>query len=93
MENPDWELCCDIADTDYLYIQWSELPKRVRMSWVGKYGSGAKEMFEEFGAKACKVECMVLDQNMRLHHLGDWPEGYAMTVFQTSIDGVSLVGC
>lgn len=92
-ENPDWELCCDIHDTDYLYVQWSELSKTVRMSWIGKYGSGAKDVFEEFGTKACKVECMILDKNMRLHCLGDWPEGDTMTVFKTSIDGVNLLGC
>lgn len=92
-ENPDWELICDINDTDYLYVQWSELPKSARMSWVGSYGTEAREMFEEYGRKPCKVDCMVLDNDMRLHDLKDWPQGHTMTVFRTSLDGVNLVGC
>ena len=83
-DNQGWELCCDIQDADYLYVQWSELPKAVRMSWIGKYGSSARDMFEEYGIKKCKVECMVLDSDMKLHHLQDWPQGLSMTVFHTN---------
>lgn len=89
--NPDWELLCDIHNTDHLYVQWSELPKRTRMWWVGKYGSAAKDMFEEFGDKSCKVEKKVLDRTLRLHSISDWPDGLAMTVYRTSIDGVRHV--
>lgn len=89
--NPDWKLICDMHDTDYLYVQWPELPKRARMSWIGKYGSAAKDMFEEFAVKECKVECMVLGSDMKLYAMKDWPHGNTMTVFKTSIDGVMIV--
>jgi len=91
--NPDWELICDIPDSGKLYVQWSELPRKERMSWVGQYKSSAREMFEEFGRKNCKVECQVLDNDMRLHDPADWPHGNAMTVFQTSLGGVKIVDC
>ena len=90
-ENPDWELICDIHDTDFLYVQWSEIPKAARMSWIGKYRDGAKEMFEEYGIKQCKVERMALDSDMRL--CTKWPVGNAMTVYRTSIDGVPILDC
>jgi len=90
-KNPDWELFCDIHNTDHLYVQWGELPKNARMSWIGKYGSDAGHMFEEFAVKRCKVERMALDNNLNLHFVGDCPPGNAMTVFKTSIDGVRIV--
>ena len=90
-QNPDWELICDIDDTEYLYVQWSEIPKNVRMSWIGKYSTGAKDMFEEYGSKQCKVERKVLDENM--HLVTVWPRGNAMTVYRTSIDGHRILDC
>ncbi len=83
-ENPKWELCCDIGNTDRLYVQWDELPKEERMHWIGKYNDCAKDAFEEFGSKQCKVEKRVLDCNMNLHKIEDWPNGHAMTVFKTN---------
>lgn len=86
--NTDWELICDIENTDQYWQQWHELPKPERMSWVGKYREEAKEAFEEFGTKRPKIEMMVLDNKMTLHELTDWPDGYAMTVYKTKIDGI-----
>ena len=82
-ENSEWELCCDIPNTDIFYIQWNELSKNERMSWIGTYGRGAKDMFEEFGIKRCKVQQKVLDDNLELHEVSDWPCGEAMLVFKT----------
>ena len=82
-ENPDWELCCDIHDSENLYIQWHDLIKNERMSWIGEYGSAAEDAFEEFAIKTCKIKRMVLDEDMKLHDIDDWPYGNAMTVFQT----------
>ncbi len=82
-ENPEWELCCDIPDTDILYIQWNELPKNERMSWIGTYGRDAKNAFEEFGTKRCKVLAKVLSDKFELHEETDWPYGEAMLVFKT----------
>ena len=82
-ENPEWELICDIADSEALYAGWSELPKPERMSWIGKCREGAREMWEEFGIKRCKVPVMVLSDKLVLHELTDWPHGEAMTVFKT----------
>jgi len=81
-EYPEWQLICDIPETD-LYTQWNELPKAERMSWVGTYGRDAKEAFEEFGVKKCKVPCMVLGPDLHLREISDWPEGFCMTVYKT----------
>ena len=61
------------------------------MSWIGTYGRCAKDAFEEFATKRCKVECAVLDKDMNLHDILDWPQGKAMMVFRTSVDGVSVI--
>ena len=82
-ENSEWELCCDINDTDSLYIQWEELSKRVRMSWIGTYRAGAKDAFEEFATKKCKVETAVLCPDMQLRNVLDWQPGFCMLVFKT----------
>lgn len=91
-KNSDWELLCDIDDTDQYWQQWHELPKSERMSWVGAYGRDAKAMFEEFGKKRPKIEMMVLDRKTRLLPLLAWPEGVAMTVYRTKIEGVPVLG-
>lgn len=90
-ENSDYELICDIPDTDIYYVQWHELPKAERMYWIGTSGRYAKDAFEEFAIKRCKVECAVLDSEMRLHDIPDWPQGHAMTVFRTKQDGESVI--
>ena len=87
--NPDWELVCDIEDCDPLYIQWSELPKAERMSWIGSYRSSARDAFEEFGIKRCKVEKKVLNSGLEL--CDKWPQGHAMRVFRTKVDGVGII--
>ncbi len=83
-EHPEWQLLCDIADSDALYIQWDKLPKAERMSWIGKYGEDAKEMWEEYGIKKCKVPVMVLSDKLELHEKSDWPHGEAMTVYRVA---------
>jgi hypothetical protein len=79
--NPEWELICDIADTKPLYVQWNELQKKVRMSWIGSYGRSAKKAFEEFAVKECKVEYGFL--NSKLEVCQEFPQGHGMMVFKT----------
>lgn len=83
LNNPEWELICDIENTDFLYIQWNELSKRERMSWLGTYRENAKDAFEEFADKKCKVETSVLCPDMKLRNVSDWPNGFCMLVFKT----------
>lgn len=90
-ENPDWELICDMEGTDHLYVQWHELPKPERMSWIGSYREDPKAAFEEFSLKRCKVESKCLTENLILCDSRDWPEGFNMLVFRTSIDGVRVI--
>jgi len=61
------------------------------MHWIGTSGRHGKEAFEEFATKQCKVECSVLDSEMQLHDILDWPQGHAMTVFRTNQDGASVI--
>lgn len=81
--NPEWELCCDIQDTNAMYVQWEELSNRERMSWIGAYRDSAKDAFEEFAIKKCKVEQAVLCPDMQLRDVMDWPHGFCMLVFKT----------
>ncbi|HUW90043.1 MAG TPA: hypothetical protein VMV43_05935 [Candidatus Nanopelagicaceae bacterium] len=43
----------------------------------------AKECFEEFGTKRCKVENMVLSEDLKLYDILDWPPGFCMSVYKT----------
>ncbi|MGG4106726.1 hypothetical protein AAXB25_22770 [Paenibacillus lautus] len=56
-EHTGWKRICDIeGGSDQLYISWGELPTRVKNVWGSDYDeSGAKEAWEEFGRKTCKV--------------------------------------
>lgn len=90
-ENPDWELICDIEDTDRLYVGWNELSKSDRMSWIGTFRGEAKEAFEEFGNPRCKVERKCLTEDLTLCDILDWPHGFNMTVFKTSENGVRVI--
>jgi len=92
-KNTDYTLMCDTNGTDIFYVQWNELSKSHRMAWIGKYGRAAKDAFEEFAIKKCKVPQFVLTADMRLlpDPLYNWPHGDAMLVFQTKQDGVPLV--
>ena len=92
-QNSEYELICDIPDVNIYYVQWSELPRAERMSWIGSYRRCAKDAFEEFGTKRCKVECSVLDKDMVLHNAMDWPAGEAMMVFRTKRTLVNVPGC
>ena len=89
--NPDWELICDIDDTEKYFVSWNELSKSERMHWIGLYGEYAKELFAEFSVRKPKVEIGVLDSAIELHPWTDWPNGHAMTVYRTKINGVSVV--
>jgi len=80
-QNPQWELCCDAGDTDRHYVQWGELPKAERMSWIGSYGRDAKAAFEEFGTKRCKTVKKVLTEDLKLVDVLDWPAGFNMLIF------------
>ena len=82
-QNPEWELICDIEDSDALYVQWEELTSRERMSWVGTYRTAARDAFEEFAIKRCKVKRAVLCPDMQLRDVMDWPHGFCMLVFKT----------
>ena len=86
MQNPDWELVCDVECSKYFYVQWNELSKAERMSWIGSYGSEAHDAFEELATKDCKVETMNLDTDLEL--CKKWPPGHTMLVFKTKIAGV-----
>jgi hypothetical protein len=89
-ENPDWELICDIENQEKLYVQWHELSKSERMYWVGSFRD-PKGAFEEFGAKACKVDRKCLTESLDLCDPLDWPEGVNMLVFRTAVDGVRVI--
>jgi len=82
-ENSEWELVCDVEDTEALYIQWDELPKDERMHWIGLYHEDPKGAFEEFGTKRCKVPTGCLWPDLTLHHEFDWGRGFCMLVFKT----------
>ncbi len=82
-ENPEWELICDRDETESLYVQWHELPKSERMSWIGMYRDCAKEAFEEFSIKECKVDQAVLCPDLKLREVNKWPKGFCMLVFKT----------
>lgn len=90
-ENPDWQLVCDLGNTDHLYVQWHELSKKERMSWIGRYRDGAKKAFEEFSIKQCKVEQKCLTENLSLCDPIDWPQGFNMLVFRTAVNGVPVI--
>ena len=83
VQNHKWELCCDIEDTNSLYIQWHELSKKERMHWIGVYGVDCEDMFNEFATKECKVDTAVLCPDLKLRDIIDWPEGFCMLVFKT----------
>ena len=82
-EHPEWELVCDIEDSEALYIQWHELPKAERMYWVGFCREDPKGAFEEFGVKRCKIKQAVLCPDLELRNVLAWPEGFCMLVFKT----------
>lgn len=82
--HPGWELICDIEDSGKYYTQWKDLTRKERMYWIGTYRREGKSAFEEFGTKECKVEIGVIDCNMILHEINDWPNGLAMTVLKTA---------
>jgi hypothetical protein len=55
--NKGWQPIFDIGNgADHLYVQWEELSAKERREW-GKngYRNAAKECWEEFGMKKCKV--------------------------------------
>lgn len=81
-QNPEWELICDIQETKSLYVQWNELPVVERRVWVDNFGDAAKDAFEEFGTKRCKVKTAVLCPDLQLRDVGKWPEGFCMLVFK-----------
>jgi hypothetical protein len=83
--NPEWELICDMKETDSLYIQFGELPVKERMHWIGTYREEAVKAFNEFATKQCKVERLFLNEQMEL--VSVWPEGQAMTCFKTNKKG------
>lgn len=55
--NPGWQRICEIGNgAEHLYLSWEELPEKTRKVWGGEYDDhGAKEAWEEFGTKTCKV--------------------------------------
>lgn len=55
--NPGWQPICDIGNgAEHLYFQWGELPAKTRREWGSDHDEhGAKEAWEEFGTKICKV--------------------------------------
>ena len=82
-QNPEWELCCDIQDTDALYVQWEELLNRERKQWISDFHDSAKNAFDEFAIKRCKVQNAVLCPDMQIRDVMDWPNGFCMLVFKT----------
>lgn len=56
-EHPEWTRICDLnCDSNDLYKTWEELSERERKSWIHEFGENeAKEAWEEFGKKVCKV--------------------------------------
>lgn len=52
-----WKRICDIENLENLYKTWEGLPDKVKRSWIKAYGgASAKEAWEEFGQKPCKVQ-------------------------------------
>ena len=89
-KNPSWQLYCDmtISEEVALYPTFGELPKKERMSWVGKFGSDAVKAWQETGVKNCKVPVAYLNEKMEL--CNRWPEGCAMLCFQIQSKSQSI---
>ena len=78
-KNPEWELICDIKNSDNLYVpQWHGLSEKERGLWGNN-----EDYFNECADKKCKVETKVLGEDFKLYDILSWPHGKAMQVFRT----------
>lgn len=48
-QHPDWELICNIEDTDTLSLSFSELPKSEQKQWRLRHHEHAEDAWSEFG--------------------------------------------
>lgn len=81
-QNPGWEPICDLGNTDHLYVQWSDLPKNVKLSWRNLFASCAEDAYAE-ATHPCKVPYGFIDKDLQFHE--GIPFGkLGMMVFQTS---------
>jgi hypothetical protein len=56
-ENPEWEMICNIEDSDSLYYTWEELREDEQKPWIDYYGKlDADKAWREFSYGKCKVE-------------------------------------
>lgn len=81
LQNKDWELICDIEDSDKLYISFDELPKNEKLSWIETYKDEAEYAYKEFATAPCKVEYKFLNNKLELCE--KFPVGNGMMVFKT----------
>jgi len=86
-KNTDWELICDMEETEHLDVQWNELQKAERMHWVGSFREDPKGAFEEFGIKKCKFQSACLAPDLKMYDILNWQPGFCMAVFKTGKEG------
>ncbi|AGK95386.1 hypothetical protein [Clostridium pasteurianum] len=56
-KHPGWKRICDIENHENLYKNWDELSEKDKKPWINDYGIlSAKDAWEEFGHKPCKVQ-------------------------------------
>lgn len=69
MKNPEWEMICNIPESDDLYYTWEELSKKEQKPWIEHYGKiYAKDAWLEFSYGKCKVEYGFIAEDGLFYH-------------------------
>ncbi|OMD10600.1 hypothetical protein [Paenibacillus odorifer] len=87
--NPGWQRICDIGNgAEHLYLQWEELSAKARREWGSDFDEhGAKEAWEEFGKKICKVHNGFIAEDGQFYTTNDFLglSLNGMMVFKTDV--------
>lgn len=68
-ENPEWEMICNIPESDDLYYTWEELEKEEKKPWIDHYGKlDADKAWNEFSYGKCKVENGFIAEDGLFYH-------------------------
>ncbi|MEK3987701.1 hypothetical protein MHB77_30670 [Paenibacillus sp. FSL K6-3166] len=72
--NPGWQRICDIGNgAEHLYVQWEELSAKARREWGdNEFRNAAKEAWEEFGTKKCKVPNGFVAEDGKFYTVNDF---------------------
>lgn len=81
-ENKDWELICDIKNSDKLYESFEDLPKRRKKALITRYRDDAEYCYYEFENIKCKCDFGFLNDDMEICE--KFPNGRGMMVFKTN---------